>query len=125
MSRRYSPLHEAQLNIQLLRGVGIEAEDHDWFAALMTSMGEEKGLALFRDIVAKNGISVRKVAARVRQAFGWTYAGLVVPGYLAATFAAAPVTGYRPRYTATGSARTRSGRVLREARRVRRRLRCL
>ncbi|MEY2931260.1 MAG: hypothetical protein RL033_2009, partial [Pseudomonadota bacterium] len=27
------------------------------------------------------------------EAFGWTYAGLVVPGYLAATFAAAPVTG--------------------------------
>ncbi|MEO8184754.1 MAG: poly-gamma-glutamate biosynthesis protein PgsC/CapC [Deltaproteobacteria bacterium] len=26
------------------------------------------------------------------EAFGWTYAGLVVPGYLAATFAAAPVT---------------------------------
>ena len=28
------------------------------------------------------------------EAFGWTYAGLVVPGYLAATFAAAPVTGW-------------------------------
>jgi hypothetical protein len=27
------------------------------------------------------------------EAFGWTYAGLVVPGYLAATFAAAPATG--------------------------------
>jgi gamma-polyglutamate biosynthesis protein CapC len=26
------------------------------------------------------------------ETFGWTYAGLVVPGYLAATFAAAPVT---------------------------------
>ena len=26
------------------------------------------------------------------EAFGWTYAGLVVPGYLAATLAAAPVT---------------------------------
>lgn len=26
------------------------------------------------------------------EAFGWTYAGLVVPGYLAATFAAAPIT---------------------------------
>jgi iron(III) transport system substrate-binding protein len=40
--------------------LGIEAEDHDWFAGLMTSMGEEKGLQLFREIVAKNGISVRK-----------------------------------------------------------------
>ena len=40
--------------------LGIEAEDHDWFAALMSVMGEEKGLQLFRNIVAKNGISVRK-----------------------------------------------------------------
>ena len=40
--------------------LGIEAEDDDWFAALMSKMGEEKGLKLFRDIVAKNGISVRK-----------------------------------------------------------------
>src|SRR5215210_908614 len=40
--------------------LGIEAEDHDWFAALMGAMGEEKGLKLFQDIVAKNGISVRK-----------------------------------------------------------------
>jgi iron(III) transport system substrate-binding protein len=40
--------------------LGIEAEDHDWFAALMSKMGEDKGLQLFRDIVAKNGISVRK-----------------------------------------------------------------
>lgn len=40
--------------------LGIEAEDHDWFAALMGVMGEEKGLKLFQDIVAKNGISVRK-----------------------------------------------------------------
>ena len=27
------------------------------------------------------------------EAFGWTYAGLVVPGYLATVFVAAPVTG--------------------------------
>jgi iron(III) transport system substrate-binding protein len=40
--------------------LGIEAEDHDWFAALMGAMGEEKGLKLFQEIVAKNGISVRK-----------------------------------------------------------------
>lgn len=40
--------------------LGIEAEDQDWFAALMTEMGEEKGVKLFRDIVATNGISVRK-----------------------------------------------------------------
>ena len=40
--------------------LGIEAEDFDWFAAVVTGMGEENGLKLFRDIVASNGISVRK-----------------------------------------------------------------
>jgi len=40
--------------------LGIEAEDDDWFAAVVTELGEEKGLKLFRDIVATNGISVRK-----------------------------------------------------------------
>jgi len=40
--------------------LGIEASDTDWFATVVTKMGEEKGLALFRRIVANNGISVRK-----------------------------------------------------------------
>jgi ABC-type Fe3+ transport system substrate-binding protein len=40
--------------------LGIEAEDVDWFATVVTEMGEQKGLQLFRDIVAKNGLSVRK-----------------------------------------------------------------
>jgi iron(III) transport system substrate-binding protein len=40
--------------------LGIEAEDYDWFGMLMGLVGEEKGLKLFRDIVARNGISVRK-----------------------------------------------------------------
>lgn len=40
--------------------LGIEMEDFDWFAATVTEMGEARGLALFRDIVARNGISVRK-----------------------------------------------------------------
>jgi len=40
--------------------LGIEAEDFDWFAAIVTDMGEAKGMKLFRDIVASNGISVRK-----------------------------------------------------------------
>jgi iron(III) transport system substrate-binding protein len=40
--------------------LGIEAEDLDWFGAVMGELGEEKGLKLFRDIVATNGISVRK-----------------------------------------------------------------
>ncbi len=40
--------------------LGIEAEDVDWFASVVQALGEEKGLKLFRDIVATNGISVRK-----------------------------------------------------------------
>ena len=40
--------------------LGIEAEDLDWFAGVITELGEAKGLKLFRDIVATNGISVRK-----------------------------------------------------------------
>jgi iron(III) transport system substrate-binding protein len=39
--------------------LAIEAEDVDWFAALLGKLGEEKGVALFRDIVRTNGISTR------------------------------------------------------------------
>ena len=38
----------------------MEADDFDWFAEVVRGLGEEKGLALFRAIVAKNGISLRK-----------------------------------------------------------------
>jgi iron(III) transport system substrate-binding protein len=40
--------------------LGIEAEDFDWFAQVVTELGEERGLRLFREIVDTNGISVRK-----------------------------------------------------------------
>ncbi len=40
--------------------LGIEAEDYDWFAQVVLGLGEAQGLKLFRDIVARNGISVRK-----------------------------------------------------------------
>jgi iron(III) transport system substrate-binding protein len=40
--------------------LGIEADDSDWFGALMAQLGEERGLKLFREIAATNGISVRK-----------------------------------------------------------------
>jgi iron(III) transport system substrate-binding protein len=40
--------------------LGIEAADEDWFAGVVRNLGEEKGLKLFRDIVAANGLSVRK-----------------------------------------------------------------
>jgi iron(III) transport system substrate-binding protein len=40
--------------------LGIEADDSDWFAGIVSNQGEAKGLKLFRDIVGSNGISVRK-----------------------------------------------------------------
>ena len=40
--------------------LGIEAEDFDWFAQVVHGLGEAEGLRLFREIVASNGISVRK-----------------------------------------------------------------
>jgi len=40
--------------------LGIEAANDDWFGKIVTEMGEQKGLKLFRDIVAANGISPRK-----------------------------------------------------------------
>jgi iron(III) transport system substrate-binding protein len=40
--------------------LGTEAESSDWFGALIDALGEERGLALFRKIVATNGLSARK-----------------------------------------------------------------
>jgi len=40
--------------------LGIEVDDANWFLTVVGQMGEEKGLRLFHDIVAANGISVRK-----------------------------------------------------------------
>jgi iron(III) transport system substrate-binding protein len=40
--------------------LGIEAEDQAWFGTLLGLIGEEKGARLFRDMVSKNGVSVRK-----------------------------------------------------------------
>ncbi|MDQ6620628.1 MAG: extracellular solute-binding protein [Pseudomonadota bacterium] len=40
--------------------LGIEVEDQEWFSTVATSMGEQQGLQFFRELVAKNGISVRK-----------------------------------------------------------------
>jgi iron(III) transport system substrate-binding protein len=40
--------------------LGIEAEDYDWFAQVVMGLGESAGVRLFREIVARNGISVRK-----------------------------------------------------------------
>ncbi len=40
--------------------LGIEAEDQDWLAGVVGDLGEVQGVKVFKDIVAANGISVRK-----------------------------------------------------------------
>jgi iron(III) transport system substrate-binding protein len=51
--------YEDLLNPRWKGRLGIEATDTDWFAGVIASLGEVKGLKLFRDIVATNGMSVR------------------------------------------------------------------
>ena len=55
LPRRYEELLDPKWKGKL----GIEARVPDWYAALVTDMGEEKGIRFFRELVAKNGISVR------------------------------------------------------------------
>ena len=52
--------YEDLLNPKWKGRLGIEAEDLDWFAGVMGVLGEAKGVALFRNIVSTNGLSVRK-----------------------------------------------------------------
>ncbi len=40
--------------------LGIEAEDDDWFAMVVTQLGEAEGLRIFREMARVNGFSVRK-----------------------------------------------------------------
>jgi len=40
--------------------LGIEAEDSDWLAGIYGALGQERGDKVFRQIVATNGMSVRK-----------------------------------------------------------------
>lgn len=39
--------------------LGAEAKGQEWFRSVLQVMGEEKGLKLFRELVATNGVSVR------------------------------------------------------------------
>jgi iron(III) transport system substrate-binding protein len=55
LPRRYEDLLDARWKGKL----GIEARVPDWYAALVTDMGEEQGIRFFRELVSKNGISVR------------------------------------------------------------------
>lgn len=52
--------YDELLNPKWKGKLGIEADDNNWLMALCSSMGEARGLKLFGDIVAQNGISVRK-----------------------------------------------------------------
>ena len=52
--------YEDLLNPRWKGRLGIEASDVDWFAGVVSDLGEAKGLKLFREIVAANGLSVRK-----------------------------------------------------------------
>ena len=51
---------EDLLNPRWKGRLGIEAEDQDWLAGIASELGEARGTKLFKDIVAANGMSVRK-----------------------------------------------------------------
>src|ERR1700726_204018 len=40
--------------------LGVEADDANWFMSIAGAMGEDKAVALFRKIIAVNGMSMRK-----------------------------------------------------------------
>jgi iron(III) transport system substrate-binding protein len=40
--------------------LGIEAEDWGWFGTIVETLGQERGLKIFRDMISTNGVSVRK-----------------------------------------------------------------
>jgi iron(III) transport system substrate-binding protein len=40
--------------------LGVEADDANWFMSIAGAMGDDKAVALFRNIVARNGMSTRK-----------------------------------------------------------------
>ena len=56
LPRAWSDLLDAKWKGKL----GIESSDEDWFAAVVGTLGGERGVELFRRIVAANGMSVRK-----------------------------------------------------------------
>lgn len=50
---------EDLLNPRWKGRLAIEGKEQEWFYTLVQAMGEEKGLRLFRELVATNGLSVR------------------------------------------------------------------
>jgi len=61
MKKEILPKSYFDLTNPVFKGLlGIEIDDYDWFGMVVGLLGEERGLKLFRDIVATNGLSVRK-----------------------------------------------------------------
>ena len=56
LPKRYQDLLDPRFKGKL----GVEVEDQEWFATVALSMGEPQGLQFFRDLTARNGLSVRK-----------------------------------------------------------------
>ena len=55
LPKTYADLLDAKWKGKL----GIEAKDQDWFASVVEVIGGEAGLTFFRELVARNGVSVR------------------------------------------------------------------
>ncbi|MEP6656331.1 MAG: extracellular solute-binding protein [Betaproteobacteria bacterium] len=65
--------------------LGIEAKEQEWFATLVQTMGEQRGLQLFREMAAVNGLSVRSGNSLLTNMVvsGEVPMGLTVYSYLA------------------------------------------
>lgn len=60
VKREQLPKSYAELADPRWKGMlGIESSDHEWFYAVVRGMGEERGIALFRQLVARNSLTVR------------------------------------------------------------------
>ncbi len=56
LPKRYEDLQDPKWKGRL----GIEANNHLWFGALLSELGEEQGSKIFNNIVSTNGISARR-----------------------------------------------------------------
>jgi iron(III) transport system substrate-binding protein len=56
LPQSYEDLKQARWRGRL----AVEADDSDWFATLVTTMGRDKGVQLFKEIAQTNGLSIRK-----------------------------------------------------------------
>jgi len=56
LPKSYADLQDSKWKGKL----GVEADDYGWFGALLSDLGEAQGTKIFNNIVATNGISVRK-----------------------------------------------------------------